>query len=96
MYNPVILSVTWNFSFFASLSTEHGIEYGSSSYPSKSLVYRMNSCLPGKALSQVVMSAHSVDPEDVKQLDLRWKKYLKAPTPFLQIYELQLRDWHYN
>lgn len=83
MDNPVILCITWNFSFFASLSTEHGIEYGSSSYPRKRLVYRMNSCWPGKALSQVVMSTHSVDSEDIGQLDLSWEKYLKAPTPFL-------------
>lgn len=85
MYNPVILCITWNFSFSASLSTEYGIEYGSGSYPRKRLVCRMNFCWPGKALSQVVMSAYSVDPEDFRQLGSRWKKYLKAPTPFLQI-----------
>lgn len=84
MYKPVILCTAWNFSFFAFLSTEHGLEYGSSSYPRKRLVYRMNSCCPWKALSQVVMSTHWVDPEDIRQLDLRWKNFSRLPLPFFK------------
>lgn len=56
MYNPVILCITWNFSFLASLSTEHGIEY----YPRKGLVYRMNSCCTAKALSQASSYVSSI------------------------------------
>lgn len=45
----------------------------------------MNSCLLVKALSQVVMSALSVDPEDAEQLEVE-KNISRAP--FLLIFEL--------
>jgi len=83
MYNPVILCITWNFGIFASLTTEHGIEYGSSPCPRKRLVYRMNSCWPGKALSPAVMSTHSVDPEDIRQTR-GGKNISRPPPPFLK------------
>lgn len=44
-------------------------------------------------LKQVIMAAHSIDPVEISQLDLRWEKYLDNPIPFLQMYELWLRDW---